>query len=57
MSAHVPSDANFVTAHLIQIFNLVPVTTCYYEAQSTDASDANQEPLQQSFTTDVSTSL
>ena len=57
MSAHAPSDANETTTHSIQISNLVPGTTYYYEAQSTDPSGKSGNSPQQSFTTDVSTSL
>jgi hypothetical protein len=51
MSAHVPSDANLSTAHSIQISNLVPGSTYYYEAQSTDPSGKTGNSPQQSFTT------
>jgi hypothetical protein len=51
MVANVPPDTALVTIHSRLVFGLVPGTTYYYEAQSTDSSGQTTNSSQQTFTT------
>jgi hypothetical protein len=53
MTANVPADTTLTTSHSERISGLVPGTTYYYEARSSDSSGKTTNSTQQTFTTSV----